>query len=466
VAVAICVFLGAPSLSAFAAEFKATVSNRTPEQTVSFPISVKGSKSRLDRTIDGRQTVIIVDQERGVVLVLDVLERKYAQLPLVSFDAAFLLSMPSIIAGTAAQPGMETKPRGTETVSGYSCEKFAIVSKDDPTFSFLTYWISQKLGYPLKIAYDAKGERVIEVTKIREGPVGDSVFQVPSGYTLVETPAAPPMENPAPPPIPDLPAWVQKVPSAPFVTAPYQQWVSAGEIIRVKVEAGKRMEVSAEGETENSEDANFSVVFFNNGKPTEFPPPGSDSYSAESAPKSHKITFSKSPSPVEEGDETVVRVNKGRLLIGVNQCASELDDCPDLPAFLDLSVLPDWVREVPFASFVQLPFARTMSAGEMIRVKTEAGKHIDVSGEAETEKGGDATFTAVAFRSAKPIQDPSDTNSSTTSPVSKGMISTFGFSQTLQEADEIVVRVNKGRVLIGIKNCGLETLGNFPICPE
>src|SRR3990172_1975312 len=192
VALATFVFLGASSLSASAAEFKATVSYRTPEKTESFPISVKGSKSRMDRTIEGRQTVIIVDQERNTVLALDVAERKYGQFPLVSVQAGFLLSLPSIIRATAAQPGMETKPLGTETVSGYSCEKFAIVSKDDPTFSFLTYWVSQKLQYPLKIAYEPARDRVIEVTKIQEGPVDETVFQVPSGYT--------PAKNTEPPP--------------------------------------------------------------------------------------------------------------------------------------------------------------------------------------------------------------------------------------------------------------------------
>src|SRR3972149_3623424 len=105
--------LAVSSLSASAAEFKATVSSRTPEKTESFPISVKGSKSRLDRTLDGRQTGIIVDQEREVVQVLDVLEQKYAQFPLVSVEAGFLLSLTSIIRATAAPTGMETEPLRT-----------------------------------------------------------------------------------------------------------------------------------------------------------------------------------------------------------------------------------------------------------------------------------------------------------------------------------------------------------------
>ena len=132
--------LAVSSLSASAAEFKATVSYRTPEKTESFPISVKGSTSRIDRTIDGRQTVILVNQERGTVQALDVPERKYAQFPLVSFPAGLLGSLPSIIGVMAAQPGAETKLLGHTTVSGYSCENFAIVSKDVPTFKVITYW--------------------------------------------------------------------------------------------------------------------------------------------------------------------------------------------------------------------------------------------------------------------------------------------------------------------------------------
>ena len=455
VALAGFVFLGASSLSASAAEFKATVSYRTPEKTESFPISVKGSKSRMDRTIDGRQTVIIVDQERGTVQGLDVQERKYAQFPLLSFQAGFLLSMPSIIAGTAAQPGMETKPLGTETVSGYSCEKFAIVSKDDPTFSFLTYWISQKLQYPLKIAWEPARDRVIEVTSIQEGPVEDSVFQVPSGYTLAAAPAAPPM-----------PEWVRDVPAALVVKPPYQRRMSAGEIIRVKVEAGKEIKVSEEGETENQTDAQVTAVPFRGGKPTQDP-----SYTTSSASWGIVGTSTFSDTP-QEADEIVVRVNKGVVLIGVKQCGFEEDDCPDLADVPDVPDVPEWVREVLSAPVVTPPHQQRMAAGEMIRVKVEAGKQTDVLGKGETESPEDANFQLVPFSGGKPVEtspsflpkppgsEPYPTYPAFVVPVDQlGPVHHLrGESQMEKGADEIVVRVNKGVVLIEVKQCAFETV--------
>ena len=357
-ALATFIFFGTASLSASAAEFKATVSYRTPEKAESFPLSVKGLKSRMDRSVDGRETVIIVDQERGTVQGLDVQERKYAQFPLVSFQAGFLLSMPSIIAGTAAQSGMETKPLGTEMVSGYSCEKFAIVSKDDPTFTFITYWVSQKLNFPLKI--DVNGGTDVELTKIQEGPVEDTVFQVPSGYTLAEAPE---------PPMPD---WVRDVPAALVVKPPYQRRMSAGEIIRVKVEAGKEIKVSEEGETENQTDAQVTAVPFRGGKPTQDP-----SYTTSSASKGIVGTSTFSDTP-QEADEIVV------------------------------------------------------------------------SSHSEGNEG--AVFTAAPFRGGKPIQDPQSKKYVTKLiAADPDVIMPDGFAQTPQEADEIVIRVDQGVVLIEVE---------------
>ena len=456
VALSVLAALGVSLLSASAAEFKATVSYRTPEKTETFPLSVKGSKSRMDRTIDGRQTVIIVDQERGTVQPRDVAERKYGQFPLGSFEGAFFLSLPGIIAFTAAMPGMETKPLGTETVSGYSCEKFAIVSKDDPTFSLLTYWISQKLGYPLKIAYDPKGENVIEVTNIQENPLEDSLFQVPSGYTLAETPAAPPM--------PDLPAWVQEVPSAPFVTSPYQQRMSAGEIIRVRAEAGKKIEVSGVGETENEMDASFTAAAFRSGKPVQ-----DLSYTTSTASKWGVSTFGFDNTP-QETDEIVVRVNKGVVLIGVKQCGLEEDDCPDLADVPDVPDVPEWVREAPSAPLVTPPHQQRMSVGEMIRVKVEPGKQTDIAGKGETENPEDANFQLVPFSGGKPVEvyrpfSPPGSEPYPTYPAFVGPVDQLGpvhhlrgESEMEQGADEIVVRVNKGVVLIEVKQCGFETV--------
>ena len=425
--------LAVSSLSASAAEFKATVSSRTPEKTESFPISVKGSKSRLDRTIDGRQTVIIVDQERDTVQVLDVPERKYAQFPLVSFPAGLLGSLPSIIAVMAAQPGVETKLLGTETVSGYSCEKFAIVSKDDPTFTFITYWVSQKLNFPLKI--DVNGGTDVELTKIQEGPVEDTVFQVPSGYTLAEAPE---------PPMPD---WVRDVPAALVVKPPYQRRMSAGEIIRVKVEAGKEIKVSEEGETENQTDAQVTAVPFRGGKPTQDP-----SYTTSSASKGIVGTSTFSDTP-QEADEIVVRVNKGVVLIGVKQEGPVEESAVQVPSGSTgtpgrLMPVEQW--QILSAPVVRPPHKQRMSVGEIIRVKVEAGKKIVVSSHSEGNEG--AVFTAAPFRDAKPIQDPQSKKYVTKLiAADPDVIMPDGFAQTPQEADEIVIRVDQGVVLIEVE---------------
>lgn len=251
-----------------------------------------------------------------------------------------------------------------------------------------------------------------------------------------------------------------------MVKPPHQQRMSAGEIIRVKVEASKKIEVSGEGETENQEDATFTAVGFRGGKPI----PGT---TTSTASQGSIGTFGFDDTP-QEADEIVVRVNKGVILIGVKQCGLEtLDEdghCPDLADAPDAPDFPEWVREVPNAPVVKPPHQQRMSAGEMIRVKVEAGKQIDVAGKGETENPEDANFNLVPFSGGKPVEVPGifrppGSEPYPTYPAFVGPVDQLGpvhhlrgESQMEEGADEIMVRVNKGVVLIEVKQCGFETV--------
>lgn len=454
VALPILAALVASLLPAFAAEFKATLIVHESGQPKSIPLVVKGSKYRLDREEKGEKFAVIVGQKAGVILSVNHARKMYAEIPVSQFGAAFLDPLQAIEL-TARMGFAERKALGTETVSGYLCDKYALLPKEyeaegrkytpapeEAGKPVMTYWVAQKLNFPIKIATEGQEGFTAEVTNIQEGPVEEALFQIPAGFESVGQAGSPS------PPAPD---WAAQVSSAASVVPPHQRRMSAGEIIRVKVLAGQEIKVSGEGETENQEDATFTAVAFRDGKPIQDP-----SYTTSTASKGTISTFGFDNTP-EEADEIVVRVNEGVVLIGVKQCGLEemtvFDECPDLPE------LPDWVREVASAPVVRPPHQQRMSAGEIIRIKVEAGKQIDVAGRGETDNPEDANFNLVPFSGGRPTEAfPPGSESYYPYPALGSPVHLRGESRMEEGADEIVVRVNKGVVLIEVKQCGFETV--------
>jgi outer membrane lipoprotein-sorting protein len=108
--------------------------------------------------------------------------------------------------------------------------------------------------------------------------------------------------------------------------------------------------------------------------------------------------------------------------------------------------LPDWVERVPLAKFVDLPFEQMMFDEEIVRVKTIVGKVIKIKGKNKLDDK--SSFMAVPFKDGKPINDPTmylynmTWNGETWSTI---------FKQTPEEADEIVVRVAQGTIVLTIE---------------
>jgi len=146
---------------------------------------IKADKVRMEMSgPQGESAISIVDTKQRTVYMLMPKQKMYMDL-----------------SGVAAQsqPGQfesndeldkiaDRKLAGTETVNGYSCDKYEIIYRDKSRGT-ATQWIAKKLNFPIKMAYDGPyGAGVIEYKNIREGGVNDGLFEIPAGYQKMSMP--------------------------------------------------------------------------------------------------------------------------------------------------------------------------------------------------------------------------------------------------------------------------------------
>ena len=110
----------------------------------------------------------------------------------------------------------------------------------------MTQWISGKLGFPLRIVAHGPDEKLVELKNIEESIIDDALFELPKGFSAMEE-SQPKAEVQPEEPTPVFPEWVGDVSSAKMVTLPFEQVIKSGEMLRIKVEDGKRASDYAEG---------------------------------------------------------------------------------------------------------------------------------------------------------------------------------------------------------------------------
>lgn len=374
-------------------EFTADMVEHISGKTKMSKIYVKGEKYRLEQEEDGLQIIVIVDQDAGVTRVLLPGEKKYIEME--SKDPESLMNDP-FQSFKFLSTRAEKKYLGREKVSDYDCDKYVITDRGQ---DLMTQWISQSLKFPIKIVNHTT-KMSMELRNIQEGLVEDALFQIPAGYEKMGMPGKIQVS---------VPEWAKEVPSSPLMNPPFQNSMSAQEIIRVSVEAGK--EIEAEGKNEIDGRSVFTVVPFLDGKPTK--DPSECTYKLLEKGKSRKVTCKEI---TREADEIVIRVKEGKVMLEVKQ--------------------------------IELAAGEAVSAGGELRVSVEAGRYVEVR--IENLISGESVCTVTFFQEGKEL--------------SEKVIGPVGFrtftlnSEKMRqqrtwstEADEIVIRVEKGQMLIRVK---------------
>jgi len=281
----------------FAAQFTADMAETVENVTRTNKIYVKDDKYRMDLEEEGHEVVVLVDQEAGVTRVLMPVEKMYMEM--ASDDMQSLMNDPFQAAKYTEAMGEKVKTR-SEKIGGYDCDVYTIRSGKE---ELMQLWLSEKLGFPLKVAITGEHARTMELSNIKVVEVDDELFTMPAGYTKMSSREERVIE---------LPDWAERVSLANFVEPPFEQMMFDEEIVRVKVVGGKGIKVT--GKNKLDDKSAFMAVPFKNGKPINNPT--MYLYNMTWNGQIWNPSFKLSP---DEADEIVVRVEQGTIDLKIEQ---------------------------------------------------------------------------------------------------------------------------------------------------
>lgn len=176
--------LGLSGGQALAAEFSADMVQTRGAETSEGKFYLKGDKHRMEMKEAGQSSIIIVDGAGQKSYMLNPEDKTYLDLSAMGMGGGQTQTQSE----EELEKLGEWKNAGTETVNGYVCEKKIFVYKDK-SMGEMTHWISKKLNYPIKMAYQARGTTMItEYRNIKEGKVDDKLFEIPPGYRKMAMP--------------------------------------------------------------------------------------------------------------------------------------------------------------------------------------------------------------------------------------------------------------------------------------
>lgn len=248
------IFLGL-TFSAIAAEFSAGLKIKQPDKEYEFKYYAQGSLYRLEKLTGEDRILVIADRKLDITWMLNPEDKIYLELK--GIDAAFFNP---IRGWEAAMEGSEKKKVGTETVLGYSCEKFTYTPPGG-TEPGMEAWYLPELEHFIRMIVHYGGEYedgIFELLNIKEVPQDDSLFKVPEDYQKEKSPAEKAQEKEAARPV--LSGIEESV-------APAGRRLKAGAVLKVKVEPDKSVRVVIENQAK--EKSTFKITPFREGLPIE-----------------------------------------------------------------------------------------------------------------------------------------------------------------------------------------------------
>ncbi len=164
-----------------AVDFKGDVIFSEAGRSSTGKIYVKGSRYRIEHKEEGQDVVILVDRDTGITHVL--LPARKVYLEVQNTDPRSLMNNPfESIKYTKTR--IKPKKNGTEKINGYTCDRYVFVKNGN---KLITEWFSPSLGFPVKMVNHSSNSSV-EIKNIEKSALNDSLFEVPAGYSAVQSP--------------------------------------------------------------------------------------------------------------------------------------------------------------------------------------------------------------------------------------------------------------------------------------
>ena len=283
----------------WAAQFTADVvdSLRIGKQAEMSRLYVKDMKYRMDVDESGKKVIVLVDTKAQLTRVLFETEKIYMEIP--SDDEQSLYNDPFQAAHYIEKIGQKYDI-GTDTVQGYTCDVCSVMYD---TSHLMNLWVARELDFPVKMEAWGLYGRTMSLLNIREMELNDSLFAIPDSYARTGEP-----EIAASTP----PQWLRNVGSAAFVKPPFEKKMPAGEMVRLVVEPGKGLKVR--GKSSTADTSSFTVLPFKNGKPAG--EPSVHTYNMMEKGDMRTVAFRQTPC---EANEIVIHVNEGVMVVSAQQ---------------------------------------------------------------------------------------------------------------------------------------------------
>jgi negative regulator of sigma E activity len=177
------------SVSVNAADITADMIHKSSMGSFKGKMYLKGDNIRQEMNISGEKQITIFRKDKGVVWILMPGQMMYMEMMAGSHK-----NMAPVDPDELEKIGKK-KFIGKETVNGYMCSKYE-VTFNDPSMGAATYWISEKLNFPVKMEMNGRsGSMVMEYRNIQEKTVPDTFFNIPSGYQKMSMPIMPGMQG-------------------------------------------------------------------------------------------------------------------------------------------------------------------------------------------------------------------------------------------------------------------------------
>ena len=172
-----------------AADITADMIHKSPMGSFKGKMFLKGDNLRQEMDIKGEKQVTIFRKDKGVVWILMPGQKMYMEMMAGSQN-----NMAPVDPDELEKMGKK-KFIGKEKVNGYMCSKYHYTF-NDLSIGAATYWISEKLNFPVKMEMDGpSGHMVTEYRNIQEKTMPDSLFNIPSGYQKMSMPMMPGMQR-------------------------------------------------------------------------------------------------------------------------------------------------------------------------------------------------------------------------------------------------------------------------------
>jgi outer membrane lipoprotein-sorting protein len=181
--------LPALSVPAHAVQFSADMINSSPMGKMEGKIFFKEGNFRQEMMMGGQKQVTIFRKNKQVLWMLMPAQQMYMEM-----KADGMQNRAPVDPDEIDRMG-EKKYLGKEKVNGYVCSKYAYTFHDKSSGT-ATYWISDKLGFPIKVeTRGASGRMTMEYRNILEKTVPASLFDLPDGYRKMDMPMMPGMSG-------------------------------------------------------------------------------------------------------------------------------------------------------------------------------------------------------------------------------------------------------------------------------